>query len=118
MPPSALEASDTAGLAAKLAPLFGHDLADQPAVSMKQLSAMARYDATSRLGELAGLPTLVVSAEHDRIARPEIGRAMAAAISGARFVEIPGASHGVTILEAERINALLRDHLRQVDYTG
>jgi pimeloyl-ACP methyl ester carboxylesterase len=107
MPRAALEQSDSAGLAAKLAPLFGHDLADQPPVSMKQLSAMGRYDATPRLHELVGLPTLVVSATHDRIARPEVGRAMAAAIPGARFIEIPDASHGATIQHSERINALL-----------
>jgi pimeloyl-ACP methyl ester carboxylesterase len=112
-PPAIRKAADTARLAADLAPLFGHDLADQPAVTMKQLSAMVRYDARPRLHELAGLPVLVVSATLDRIVSPEVGRAMAAAIPGARFVEIPSASHGVAILEAGRINALLLDHLTQ-----
>ena len=113
MPRAALETSDIPALAAEFAPLFGHDLADQPAISMKQLSAMNRYDAIPRLGELAGLPTLVVSAERDPIARPEIGRVMAAAIPGAKFVEIPDASHGVTLQKPERINALLLEHLAQ-----
>ena len=113
MPRAALEASDIPKLAAEFAPLFGHDLADQPAVSMKQLSAMGRYDAVPRLHELAGLPTLVVSAEHDRIARPEIGRAVAAAIPGAKFVEIPDASHGVTLHHPHKITALLLDHLSE-----
>jgi hypothetical protein len=40
----------------RLAPIFGHDLADHPAVVMKQLAAMRAYDATPRLHELAGLP--------------------------------------------------------------
>ena len=40
---------------------------------------------------------MVVSAEHDRIARPEYGRALAAAIPGASFTEIPDAGHAVTI---------------------
>jgi pimeloyl-ACP methyl ester carboxylesterase len=111
MPPSAMKSSDLAKLAADFAPLFGHDLADQPPISMKQLSAMNRYDATPRLGELAGLPTLVVSAEHDPIARPEIGRAMAAAIPGAKYVEIADASHGITLQNPDRINALLLEHL-------
>jgi len=61
--------------------------------------------------ELAGLPTLVVSAEHDRIAPPSLGRALAAGIPGARYVEIAGAAHGVTIQDPERINGLLREHL-------
>jgi pimeloyl-ACP methyl ester carboxylesterase len=112
MPPSALAGSDHASLASELAPIFGHDLAHQPPVATKQLSAMVRYDATPRLAELAGLPSLVLSAAHDRIAPPRIGRAVAASIPGARFVEIPDASHGVTIQRADRINALLMEHLQ------
>lgn len=112
MPPKLLALADPGKMASELAPLFGHDLADQPPVSMKQLSAMRRYDASPRLGELAGLPTLVVSATHDPIAPPAVGRAVADAIPGARFVEIPGASHGVTIQCADRINELLLSNLR------
>jgi pimeloyl-ACP methyl ester carboxylesterase len=111
MPPAALAASNRAILASELAPLFGHDLADLPPVSIKQLLALVRYDATPRLPELARVPTLVVSAAQDRVARPAVGRALAAAIPGARFIEIPNAAHGVGIQHAERINALLREHL-------
>jgi pimeloyl-ACP methyl ester carboxylesterase len=111
MPPAALAAADTDALAAELAPLFGHDLADQPPVTGAQLAAMRRYDATPRLGELIGLPTLVVSAAHDPIAPPALGRAIAAGIPGARFVELVDASHGAPIQQADRINALLREHL-------
>jgi pimeloyl-ACP methyl ester carboxylesterase len=113
MPRTTLAIADRTKLAADFAPVFGHDLADQPAISMKQLSAMNRYDATPRLHELAGLPTLVVSATHDRIARVEVGRAMSAAIPGAHFVEIPDAAHGVTIQHAARINELLLYHLQR-----
>jgi pimeloyl-ACP methyl ester carboxylesterase len=110
LPPSILAASDRATLASDLAPLFGHDLASQPPISIKQIMAMLRYDATPLLPALAGLPALVVSATHDPIAPPNIGRAMAARIPGARFVEIPDAAHGVTIQHAARINALLMEH--------
>lgn len=110
MPPDVLAAADRDALAERLAPIFGHDLGDQPPVVMKQLAAMRAYDATPRLGELAGLPALVVSAAGDRIAPPSVGRALAAGIPGARYVEIAGASHGVTIQCAERVNALLREH--------
>jgi len=65
LPPETLAKSDREALAEKLAPIFGHNLADQPPVAMKQSAAMGRYDATSRLGELSGLPTLVVSALHE-----------------------------------------------------
>ncbi len=73
--------------------------------------AAVRYNATPRLHELAGLPTLVVSAEHDHIASVAVGQAMAAAIPGARFVQIPDASRGASLQHPERVNALLREHL-------
>jgi pimeloyl-ACP methyl ester carboxylesterase len=111
MSPSALAGCDHAQMAAELAPVFGHDLAVQPGIAIRQLSAMARYDARPRLGELAGLPTLVVSATHDRLARVETGRRMAAAIPGARFLEISDAAHGATIQHAARVNELLFEHL-------
>jgi pimeloyl-ACP methyl ester carboxylesterase len=110
LPASALAGADRERLASELAPLFGHDLADQPPVTMNQMAAMARYDATPRLHELGGLPTLVVNAAHDWLATSRVGRAMAAAIPGARFVEIPDASHGASIQHAARINALLMEH--------
>lgn len=110
MPESALAAADHVALAQELAPLFGHDLADHAPVSGRQLWALVRYDATARLGELAALPALVVSASHDRIAPPRAGRAMADAIPGARFVEIADASHAAAIQHAAQINALLAEH--------
>lgn len=109
--PAEFAAMDRDALAEKLAPLFGHDLADQPPVAMKQFRAMGACDVTSRLNELSGLSTLVVSAEHDRIAPPASGQAIAAGISGARFIELAGAAHGVPLTGADRINALLRQHL-------
>jgi aminoacrylate hydrolase len=110
MPPARLAGQDRDALAERLAPLFGHDLADQPPIVMDQLRAMARYDASARLGALAALPTLVVVAEHDRIARRPFGHALAAAIPGARLVELPGAGHGVPLHDPAAINDLLRDH--------
>jgi pimeloyl-ACP methyl ester carboxylesterase len=103
--------ADRDAWAERLAPLFGHDLADHPPVVMKQLAAIRAYDATPQLGKLAGLPTLVVGAGHDRIARPEVVRALAAGIPGSRLVEFPDAAHGVTIQCAGEINALLHEHL-------
>ena len=115
MPPGAVGSSEAEELAARLAPLFGHDLAEQPAVAMRQLRALRAYDASTRLDRLAGVPTLVVSATHDPIAPPRYGRALAEGVPGARFVEVSGASHGVTIQHAEQINTLLREHLTQAE---
>jgi pimeloyl-ACP methyl ester carboxylesterase len=115
MPRAVLQTADRDALAEELAPIFGHDLGVEPPATMAQLSAMRAYDARPRLGELAALPTLVVSAAHDRIAAPAAGRAMAAAIPGARYVELPDAAHGATIHCATTINALLLEHLAATD---
>lgn len=109
-PPGTVPA-DSEKLAAHVSELFGHDIGDQPPVVMKQLAAMKRHDVTSRLGELGSIRTLVVSARHDLIAPPASGRAIAAGIPNARFVELADAAHGAPILDAERINALLLEHL-------
>jgi len=113
MPADALAAVDRAALCDRLADLFGHDLADQPSIVMPQIRAMARYDARDRLSRLAAIPTLVMSAAHDRIAAPASGRALAAAIPGARYVEYPDAGHGLPIQHADRINAALREHFER-----
>ncbi|MEP7012189.1 MAG: alpha/beta hydrolase [Acidobacteriota bacterium] len=105
-----LAALDPEAEAARLAPLFGHDLADHPPVEMKQLAAMKRCDLTPRLGELAGLLTLVVGGEHDLIARPAVVRALAATIPGARLLELKEAAHGLPIHRAKEVNAALAAH--------
>jgi pimeloyl-ACP methyl ester carboxylesterase len=115
MPPDALAKADRDALAAEMAPLFGHDLADQPPVAMKQLAALRAYDATDRLGRITGIPTLVMSAVHDPIAPPRHGRALAEAIPGARYVEFADASHGLPIQHAVRVNELLLEHLRAAE---
>jgi len=115
MPPEALRGADRDRLAAELAPLFGHDLADQPPIAMKQLAALRAWDGTDRLGRLSSIPTLVLSAAHDPIAPPRFGRALAEAIPGARYVEFPDASHGLPIQHAGRVNALLLDHLQRAE---
>lgn len=107
--PRAAVLADAEARAAELEAVFERGLEAQPKVAMTQLRALARHDASSWLGAIAA-PTLVVSATEDRIARPEYGRRLAAAIPGARYVEIPG-SHAVTVHDATRINALLLDHL-------
>lgn len=101
--------SDADAYARELAPLFGRDLADSPPIAMKQLSALGRYDALDRLSALS-VPTLVASAEHDRIALPAFGKELASAIPNARYVEIEDAGHGVPIHRPEVVNELLRRH--------
>lgn len=109
MPPSVLRSADLDALAAELAGPFGRDLADQPDVVMAQVRAMSRTDLTPRLGEIDS-PTLVVSADGDRMAPVASGRSIADGIPGARFVQIGDAAHGVTLQRAEHVNSLLTDH--------
>ncbi|MEA3209506.1 MAG: 3-oxoadipate enol-lactonase [Chthoniobacter sp.] len=102
-----LRVADQDALAAQVAALVGRDLADSPPILLRQLKALGRHNVFNRLGTLANLPTLVLSAEHDPIARPESGRALAAAIPGAHFEPLPAASHGVPIQHAAEINTRL-----------
>lgn len=111
LPSGAVRGSEADALAERLADLFGHDLADTPPVVNDQLKAMRAADATPRLGELAGIPALVICGEHDPIAPPALGRALAAGIPGARYVEYPDASHGLPIQWPDRVNTLLAAHL-------
>ncbi len=106
---------DLDALAVQLADRFGRDLAEQPPIVMKQLSALGAHDASARLGALAPIPTLVVSAAEDLIAPPSQGRALAAAIGTARYVELDGAAHGVPLHSPERIDTLLAEHLARCE---
>jgi len=111
VPSDVLSREDRAAVPARLTALFGRDLADQPAIAMHQLKALSRYDAHDRLPSLGDTPTLVVSGELDRIARPASGRALAAAIPGARYLEVPRAGHAFPAYRPEWINQRLIDHL-------
>ena len=111
MPAHYLRSIDRSRLAADLQPLFARDLADQPPILMRQLRAMSRCSALAQLRMLDGIPALVVSAAHDPIAPPALGRAIASGISTARFVEFTDASHAVTIQCADRFNDLVLRHL-------
>ena len=113
-PPAGLDVIDADAKAEQLEAIFGHDLADQPLIVSDQLRAMRAADATPRLGELAGLPSLVVSAAHDPIATPSAGRILTDGIPGSRYVEISDASHGLPITHADQVNALLHEHLASI----
>ncbi len=110
LPKSAWHDSNGAHSAHALGALFGHDLATQPRIVLQQFRAMSQHDTTSSLHTLAGIPTLVLSAELDRIAPPPLGRALAAAIPGARYHEVPGAAHGMPMHLATEVNARLTEH--------
>jgi pimeloyl-ACP methyl ester carboxylesterase len=112
MPPGPIADQDR--LAERIAILFGHDLADQPPIVSRQLRALRRSDTSPRLHELPRVPVLIVTGHHDPIGPPAAGRALAAAIPGSRYIEVPDASHGLPISHAALTNATLREHLGNV----
>ncbi|MCP3139669.1 alpha/beta fold hydrolase [Pyxidicoccus xibeiensis] len=110
-----LAAVDTGAMAQRLGALFDRDLAESPPILMQQVRAMARADARPFLSQLAGIPTLVASAEHDRIATPKSGRELAQGLPDARYVELKGTAHAMTIVRDTEVNALLLEHLEQAE---
>jgi pimeloyl-ACP methyl ester carboxylesterase len=112
MPPGALGNPEAS--AGELATLFGHDLGDQLPIVDVQLKAMRGTDLTTRLHALEALPTLVVSAAHDPIAPPSVGRVLATGIPGARYIEAADASHGLPITHAAWVNSELLAHLGRI----
>jgi pimeloyl-ACP methyl ester carboxylesterase len=107
-----LESIDRVALADRVGAWIGRDLADSPAILMRQLRALGAHDGYARLGELGHIPTWVLSAEHDPIALPRFGQRLAAAIPGARFELELGASHGVVFHRTRELNAKLRGFLQ------
>jgi pimeloyl-ACP methyl ester carboxylesterase len=103
------------GLAAHISKILGHDIAELPPISSQQIRAMRHTDLTPRLHEITGVPALVVNASEDMIARPELGRALAAGIPGARYIEIAGAAHSFPILDPDRCAELLLEHLENAE---
>ncbi len=118
LPAEYLRGADRVALAREFQDLFGRDLAYQPPIVQDQMRAMSLYTATARLPELSGIPTLVASGAHDPIATPGLGRAIAAGIAGARFVQFDDASHALPIQCADEVNRLLLDHLTSSEPGG
>jgi pimeloyl-ACP methyl ester carboxylesterase len=114
--PEELRAARRGGInrvARRLEGVLGHDLGDIPPVTSAQVAAMRSQNLTPRLRELAGIPTLVINGEKDPLAKPASGKALAAAIPGARYMEIRGTSHAMPILQDEACAKLILEHLRQ-----
>jgi len=109
LPDAYIATQDRNALAKQFAEIIGHDLGVPPPVTMKQLGALKSFDGRPALAQLAGIPTLVIAAAHDRIFPPRFGKALAVGIPGSRYVELNGA-HGVTIQRSAEVNQLLREH--------
>jgi cation diffusion facilitator CzcD-associated flavoprotein CzcO/pimeloyl-ACP methyl ester carboxylesterase len=81
----------------------------------RQISAIqASGDRTAELRSITA-PTLVIHGDTDRMVHPSGGKATAAAILGARHVEIAGMAHHLSPGLLERLLELVTDHANQVD---
>jgi 3-oxoadipate enol-lactonase len=56
-------------------------------------------------------PSLVVAGALDPATPPELGRHIASAVTGARFVEVAGAAHLANVEQADVVTELLASHL-------
>ena len=72
---------------------------------------MAARSATTDVLASIKVPTLVVTGEEDAVTGPEIGRELAAAIPGARFLLVEEAGHLVNLEQPEIVNEALLDFL-------
>ena len=71
-----------------------------------------RVDSTGLLPALAGIPTLVIAGQDDALVPPARAADMAAAIPGARFVPIAGASHLAPMERAGEVTAAMREFVK------
>ena len=72
--------------------------------------ALARYDVTDRLGQVA-VPTRVVAGAEDPGTPPEVGRLIADSVPGADLVVLEGAAHIANVAVPEEFGAAVREHL-------
>lgn len=76
----------------------------------RQLEFCRVHDTGERLREVA-VPALVMVGSHDFLTSPPLGRELAGLIPGARYEEVPGASHGLIWERDELVAAVLGDFL-------
>jgi 3-oxoadipate enol-lactonase len=80
------------------------------AIASASLGMAARADFTERLGEIA-IPTLVITSTGDALIQPDVTKAIAERVPGARLEVIDGAGHLSNLEAPEEFNRLLREHL-------
>jgi pimeloyl-ACP methyl ester carboxylesterase len=78
--------------------------------------AIGGADLWDRLGGIAA-PTLVLTGEHDPVAPPERGEAVAAAIRGARHHVVRDAAHIVNAEQPDAFTTAVLDHLSPAEAT-
>jgi pimeloyl-ACP methyl ester carboxylesterase len=80
----------------------------------RQLDAWGPHDTLDRLHQIT-VPTLVVAGELDVCTPARLGRAVAARITGAEFVVLPGEAHQPFQESPEVFNELVESFWTKVD---
>lgn len=88
-----------------------------PRTFLAQYAAVLCFRSEERLGELDGLPTLVIQPGRDRVIHPGESERLAGRIPGATLVCFPRSGHGVIVEQEAAVNRLLLAHFRRVDAT-
>ena len=76
------------------------------------LRAIAGFDRREALTALR-VPTLMLAAEHDRTAPPDVMQRMATKVSGAEYICLPGAGHIVNVEAPAAFNAAVVSFLQR-----
>ena len=103
-------ASGEAALAQLRRSLFEQGEASQEALA-NGLDRLANSDLRATLAHVRA-PTLVIAGQYDRITPPAASQAVAAAIPGARYVEMPRAAHAPFLSHLKEFAQLIRAFVR------
>jgi 3-oxoadipate enol-lactonase len=103
--------SDPEGFAHERALMLAHDRDGQ---NLAARAVFDRDDVTSRLGEIKGIPTLVIVGADDAATPPDQAQALADGIEGAELVMIPDAGHHSPIENASAVTEALEAFLARV----
>lgn len=89
--------------------------ARDPRTAGRHLEALDRTPANVDRLDAIVAPTLVVHGDQDYVLPAEHGRALARGIPGARLIEVEGLGHTFPPEWADRLHALIIEHLQAVD---
>jgi pimeloyl-ACP methyl ester carboxylesterase len=85
--------------------------ATSPLTVYAQMGAIGGHDTRLRIGELDGLPTLVLHGLEDSLVPPKRGRELAELIPGAQLVLIPSCGHLLSTDAEEETASAILEHL-------
>jgi pimeloyl-ACP methyl ester carboxylesterase len=85
-------------------------LAGDPVVAYHDFKACACWDGVDRLAHITA-PTLVVAGDEDKLTPARWNEALAAGITGAKYVLLPRTGHMIPLEREQELAQLLADHL-------